>query len=278
MATWEDVRRLVLALPQTVEKSPRDWRVKDKLLAWERPLRKADLVALGDAAPKGAILGAWVRDLDTKEAWLAARPDVFFTTPHFDGYPAVLVRLAAIGKQDLRELVTDAWLARAPKRLAEAFRATKSPPATSSKLSPRLRAAVDALPLRAGLRVLEIGCGPGAAAREVAIRVAPGGHVLAIDRSQLAIEQARSACAELIASGAMSVRCVAAEDLVLEAGEVPYDLAFAIRVGALDKRHPEAEARAKAAIAAMLRPGAPLYVGDGPSMQRTKLPRRDRRH
>jgi hypothetical protein len=122
MATWQDVRRFALALPETVERSPRDFRVKDKLVAWERPLRKADLAVLGDAAPTGPILGAWVSDLETKDARITVRADVFFTTPHFDGYPIVLVKLAAISKQDLRKLIVDAWLARAPKRLAKAFR------------------------------------------------------------------------------------------------------------------------------------------------------------
>jgi hypothetical protein len=122
MATWPDVKRIALSLPQTVEKSPRDFRIKDKLLAWERPLRKSDLAALGKAAPKGAILGVWVPDLDAKDAWLAARPDVFFTTPHFDGYPAVLVRLAKIDAKLLRALLTEAWLARAPKALVAEFR------------------------------------------------------------------------------------------------------------------------------------------------------------
>lgn len=121
MATWQDVQRLALELPELVERSPRDWRVKDKLVVWERPLRQVDLAALGDAAPKGAILAAWVPDLDVKEARLAARPDVYFTTPHFKGSTIVLVRLAKIGKQDLRELIVEAWRARAPKRLVKAF-------------------------------------------------------------------------------------------------------------------------------------------------------------
>src|SRR5687767_6392076 len=110
MATWADVRAVVRSLPDTVEREPRSWRVKDKLLVWERPLRKSDLEALGDRAPSGAILGAWVPDLDTKEARLSAEPKVYFTTPHFDGYPAVLVRLGAIKITALRELVLEAWL------------------------------------------------------------------------------------------------------------------------------------------------------------------------
>ena len=124
MATWDDVRRIALELPETSEGVSRDlrtWRVKDKGFVWERPLRRADLEALGDAAPDGPILGARVEHLVAKEALLADDPSVFFTTPHFDGYPAVLVRLERIGLEDLREVIVEAWLARAPKRLAEAY-------------------------------------------------------------------------------------------------------------------------------------------------------------
>jgi hypothetical protein len=124
VATWDDVRRIALELPETSEEVSRDlrhWRVKDKGFVWERPLRRADLEALGDAAPDGPILGARVEHLVAKEALLADDPSVFFTTPHFDGYPAVLVRLEQIGLEDLREVIVEAWLARAPKRLAEAY-------------------------------------------------------------------------------------------------------------------------------------------------------------
>lgn len=124
MATWDDVRRIALELPEASEGVSRDlraWRVKDKGFVWERPLRRADLEALGDAAPAGPILGARVEHLVAKEALLADDPAVFFTTPHFDGYPAVLVRLERIGLEDLREVIVEAWLARAPKRLAEAY-------------------------------------------------------------------------------------------------------------------------------------------------------------
>jgi hypothetical protein len=95
--------------------------VRDKAFVWERPLRAADLDALGDAAPSGAILGARVEHLVAKEALLADESGVFFTTPHFDGYPAVLVRLDAISVADLDELVVEAWLARAPERLARSY-------------------------------------------------------------------------------------------------------------------------------------------------------------
>ena len=84
-------------------------------------LRQADLRALGDSAPTGDILGAWVEHLVAKEALLADDPAVFFTTPHFDGYPAVLIRLEEITVEDLEEVVVEAWLARAPKRLAKEY-------------------------------------------------------------------------------------------------------------------------------------------------------------
>ena len=124
MATWDDVRRLALEMPEASEVVSRDlrqWRVKDKLFVWERPLRRSDLEALGDAAPQGAILGARVEHLGAKEALLADDARVFFTTPHFEGYPAILVRLDDIGLEDLREVVVEAWLARAPKRLVKAY-------------------------------------------------------------------------------------------------------------------------------------------------------------
>jgi hypothetical protein len=125
MSTWDDVRRIALALPETTERSARDdvrqWRVKDKLYAWERPLRRADLEALGDAAPDGAILATRVADLGAKEALLADDPDVYFTTPHFNGYPAILVRLDRIADAELEELLVEAWLARAPKRLTKEY-------------------------------------------------------------------------------------------------------------------------------------------------------------
>jgi hypothetical protein len=124
VATWDDVRRIALGLPEAEERLSRDlrqWRVKDKLFVWERPLRRSDLEALGDAAPAGPILGVRSEHLVAKEAILQSDPDVFFTTPHFDGYPAVLVRLDRIGVEDLREVIVEAWLARAPKRVADPF-------------------------------------------------------------------------------------------------------------------------------------------------------------
>ena len=124
MAHWDDVRRIALAMPEAHEHASRDlrqWRVKDKLFVWERPLRRPDLEALGDAAPDGPILGARVEHLVAKEAVLADDPNIFFTTPHFDGYPAVLVRLEEISAEDLEEVIVEAWLCRAPKRLAQSY-------------------------------------------------------------------------------------------------------------------------------------------------------------
>jgi hypothetical protein len=124
MASWDDVRRIALALPDASEHSSRgrmQWRVRDKLFAWERPLRRKEAESLGEAAPTGPILAARVEHLGAKEALLADDPAVFFTTSHFDGYPAVLARLDRLAAEDLEELVTEAWLARAPKRLLDAY-------------------------------------------------------------------------------------------------------------------------------------------------------------
>jgi len=123
MATWDDVDRIALGLPEVAAggRDLREWRVKGKPMVWERPLRRADLEALGDAAPTGPILGARVPDLGAKEALLADDPEVYFTTPHFDGYPAVLVRLEHIAPPELEELIVEAWLKQAPKRLAAEF-------------------------------------------------------------------------------------------------------------------------------------------------------------
>jgi hypothetical protein len=106
MAGWDDVRRLALALPETSEDDRRGtpaWGVRGKGFAWERPLRRGDVAALGADAPDGPILCAYVPDLGVKEALLRAEPDVYFTTPHFDGFPAVLVRLDRIHVDELAE-------------------------------------------------------------------------------------------------------------------------------------------------------------------------------
>jgi SAM-dependent methyltransferase len=140
----------------------------------------------------------------------------------------------------------------------------------AKRLSARLAAIVDALPLRPGLRVLEIGCGPGAAAREIVRRVGDG-HVLAIDRSAKAMQQARAASRAETASGRLTLRQVAAEDLQLEPGEAPYDIALAVRVGALDGRDPDAGRRARARIAAALTSSGRLFIDGGDPLQEISL-------
>jgi hypothetical protein len=125
MARWSDVRRVAMALPEVVEEGGLGdslaWRVGGKSFAWERPLRPKDIAELGALAPTGAVLGVHTPDLEAKDALIAEAPAVFFTTSHFNGYKAVLVRLDAIRVPMLREVLTDAWLARAPKKLAASF-------------------------------------------------------------------------------------------------------------------------------------------------------------
>jgi hypothetical protein len=131
MATWNDVRRIALALPGATEAPSfggnAAWFVGKKMFVWERPLRKADIAALGDAAPKGDILGARTSDLEMKDVLLASNPRVFFTTPHFDGYPAVLIRLKAIRATQLKDAIVEAWLSRAPKKAVAAFLTSPTP-------------------------------------------------------------------------------------------------------------------------------------------------------
>src|SRR4051794_8541822 len=110
---------------EVVSRGKTQWRVKDKLFVWERPLRKSDLAALGDSAPDGPILGARVEHELEKQVLIQNDPDVFFTTPHFDGYPAILVQLDKISVDDLEEVVVEAWLCRAPKRLVAEYEARR---------------------------------------------------------------------------------------------------------------------------------------------------------
>jgi hypothetical protein len=129
VASWDDVERITADLPETKRRASdqgvREWRINGKLFTWERPLRRSDLEALGDDAPDGPILAAWLPDLGAKEALLAADPGVYFTTPHFDGYRAILVRLDAIAVAELDELIVEAWLDRAPKRVGSQYLADR---------------------------------------------------------------------------------------------------------------------------------------------------------
>jgi hypothetical protein len=124
VAEWDDVRRIALDLPETSERPAYGntaWRVRDKIFVWERPLRPKEASDLGERAPSGPILAVRVEDLSVKEALLQDDPEAFFTTPHFDGYAAVLIRLDRISAEELNELIVEAWLCRAPKRLAKEY-------------------------------------------------------------------------------------------------------------------------------------------------------------
>ena len=132
----------------------------------------------------------------------------------------------------------------------------------AEKISPRLAEIVEALPLRPGMRVLEVGCGPGVAARAVLERLGTG-HVLGIDRSAKAIAQAVAGSRRELATGRLEFRCVALEEFALAEGERRYDLAFAVRVGALDGRHPRAGEIALDRLRKSLVKGGKLFIDGG---------------
>jgi hypothetical protein len=122
VATIDDAAALAMELPSVTEgerRGTRTWFVGTKAFAWERPFSKADLRRYGDQTPPaGPILALTVEDLVEKEAVLAAGRPGIFTIPHFDGYAAVLVELDKTPAAELKEAITDAWLACAPRSLA----------------------------------------------------------------------------------------------------------------------------------------------------------------
>jgi cyclopropane fatty-acyl-phospholipid synthase-like methyltransferase len=133
-------------------------------------------------------------------------------------------------------------------------------------ISPRIAQAIAALPLRPDMRVLEIGCGPGVAARAIS-PILTGGRMVAIDRSAKAIALAKAGSAAELATGRLEFRLAAIEDFRLEPGEGPFDLVFAMRVGALDGRHREIESQALARIKAALKPDGMLFIDDRPPVR-----------
>jgi hypothetical protein len=125
MVGLDEAARMAMELPEVTEGARhghRTWFVAGKGFAWERGFSKADIKRFGDATPpEGPILAVRVEDLGEKEAVLASQPKGFFTIPHFDGFPAVLIQLKAVGKRAVREAIVDAWLACAPPKVAEDY-------------------------------------------------------------------------------------------------------------------------------------------------------------
>ena len=120
MPNLDDVRRLCLSLPgSTWEEGPQPRaRVAEKGYCWSWLERLEEGRA---RVPNPSVLVVWVASEDVKHGLVDARPDLFFTERHYDGYRAVMVRLDAVTIDELRDLVTEAWRLRAPKRLIAQF-------------------------------------------------------------------------------------------------------------------------------------------------------------
>ncbi|MGP0108274.1 MAG: MmcQ/YjbR family DNA-binding protein [Acidimicrobiales bacterium] len=111
MASEDDVRRIALSLPETTEKpwyGTPGFRVKDK-----------GFLRIRSEAEGGLVV--FVADLGEKELLLASDPEKFFTTPHYDGHPMLLVNLGAVDTIELRELISESWVLKAPKRVLKAY-------------------------------------------------------------------------------------------------------------------------------------------------------------
>ncbi len=126
MVSLDDVVAIITELPEVTEGERyghTTWSVGKKHFAWDRPFSKADLKRFGDATPPTEpILAVKVADLHDKEALLAAAPKGFFTIPHFDGYPGVLIELRLANRKAVKEAIVNAWLGVAPTKLAEQYR------------------------------------------------------------------------------------------------------------------------------------------------------------
>ena len=127
MATMADLDALAMAMPQTTKEVSEDGRpsylVHGKMYCFHRS-RRPDAVDPASGERMADVLMFRVADLDVKELILSDDRGVYFTTPHFNGYPAVLMRipnLERLDREELRELVAEAWLTRAQKRVAKAW-------------------------------------------------------------------------------------------------------------------------------------------------------------
>ena len=140
----------------------------------------------------------------------------------------------------------------------------------AKKISQRILEIIDALPLKGGISVLEIGCGPGVAAREIVNRI-DDIYVLAIDRSAKAIEQAKKSSIKEIESGKLTFIQSKIEDFEPPATAKLFDIAFAIRVGALDGRHPQLEKMALEKISRSLKKSGRLFIDGGDPLKEIDL-------
>jgi hypothetical protein len=139
VATLDDVRAIALELPGVVERvdghrGGASWRTPAGAFVWQRGPSGRDLTqlaALGREWPPGEVVGVRTDGPQVKQALLETYPDAFFTIPHFDGYPAVLVRLGTVDLDQLREVITDAWLLKVTKRAAKEWLAAHPPVAGS---------------------------------------------------------------------------------------------------------------------------------------------------
>jgi hypothetical protein len=129
-----DLDKLALAMPQTTKEVSEDGRpsylVHGRMYCFHRS-RRPDAIDPETGERMGDVLMFRVADLDVKELFLADERGLFFTTPHFNGYPAILLRipnLKKIGRDELRDLVAEAWLTRAQKRVAKAWLAENAEP------------------------------------------------------------------------------------------------------------------------------------------------------
>ena len=133
MATMADLDELALALPETTKEVAEDGRpsylAHGKMFCFHRS-RRPDAVDPATGERLDDVLMFKVDGPEAKELALADPRGIFFTTPHFNGYSAVLIRipdLARLEREELRDVVVDAWLTRAHKRVAKAWLAEHEP-------------------------------------------------------------------------------------------------------------------------------------------------------